>query len=81
MRNYNRMSPAELTARYTPAIAWSERLAAWSLHPESVIVGQPEFLVALEQLLRRTPAPVLRDYLRMRLVDTYAATLERAVRK
>ena len=75
VRNYNRMSPAELTARYTPAIAWSERLAAWSLRPETVIVGQPEFLVSLEQLLHHTPAPVLRDYLRMRLVDTYATTL------
>ena len=75
VRNYNRMSPAELTARYTPTIAWSERLAAWSLRPESVIVGQPEFLVVLDQLLRHTPAPVLRDYLRMQLVDTYAAAL------
>jgi len=75
VRNYNRISPAELTAHYTPTIAWGERLAAWSLRPETVIVGQPEFLVVLDQLLRRTPAPVLRDYLRMRLVETYATTL------
>jgi len=75
VRNYNRISPAELTAHYTPTIAWGERLAAWSLRPETVIVGQPEFLMVLDQLLRRTPAPVLRDYLRMRLVDTYATTL------
>jgi len=78
LRNYHRMSPAEVTARYTPSVQWSERLAAWSIHPEFVIVGQPEFLVRVELLLHRTPAPVLRDYLRLRLLDSYATTLSRA---
>jgi putative endopeptidase len=75
IKNYHRMSPAEVTARYTPTIAWSERLAAWSIRPEFVIVGQPEFYVRVELLLHRTPVSVLRDYLRARLVDAYAATL------
>ncbi len=77
LRNYNRISPSEITARYTPSIQWGERLAAWTLRPEFVIVGQPEFLVRVELLLHRTPVPVLRDYLRVRLVDRYAATLGR----
>jgi len=74
-KNYNKMTPADLTTKYTPSILWNERLAAWNLHPDSVIVGQPEFFAELEKLLRRTPVPVLRDYLRVRLVDAYAEYL------
>lgn len=78
IKNYHRMSPSEVTARYTPTVQWSERLAAWSIRPEFVIVGQPEFYVRVELLLHRTPIAALRDYLRMRLLDTYADTLDRS---
>jgi putative endopeptidase len=77
IRNYHRMSPAEVTARYTPTIQWGERLAAWSIRPEFVVVGQPEFYVRVELLLHRTPVAALRDYLRVRLLDAYADTLSR----
>ena len=76
-KNYNRMSPAELTAKYTPSIAWSDQLAAWRLHPDFVIIGQPEFFVGVERLLKRTPVSVLRDYLRVHLLDAYALTLSK----
>ena len=76
-RNYNRLTPAALTAKYTPSIDWSVRLRAWNLRPEFVIVGQPEFFAALEKLLHQTPVPVLRDYLRVHLLDTYSATLSK----
>jgi putative endopeptidase len=71
-RNYNKMSLAELTKKYTPAIAWSSRLQGLNLAPEYVIVGQPEFFSGLQAQLKKTPAPVLRDYLRVHLVDTMA---------
>ncbi len=74
-KNYNKMAPADFTGKFTPAIAWSERLKAWKLSPETVIVGQPEFFGGLQALLARTPIPVLRDYLRVHLADTYAAYL------
>ena len=77
-KNYNRMSPAELTAKYTPEIDWSARLAAWNLHPEYVIVGQPEFFSGLQKQLDNTPLPVLQDYLRLGLVDAYAPYLSKA---
>lgn len=71
-KNYNKMAPAELTAKYTPSIDWTARLAAWNLHPSYLIVGQPEFFAAEDRLLRETPLPVLQDYLRYHLVDAYA---------
>lgn len=74
-KNYNKMSPAQLTARYSPSINWRERLQAWQLAPAAVIVGQPEFFTALNRLLASTPVPVLRDYLRLHLADSYAPYL------
>lgn len=74
-KNYNKMAPADLTAKYTPSIAWNTRLADWKLPASTVIVGQPEFFSGLQALLAKTPVPVLRDYLRVHLVDSYASYL------
>lgn len=77
-KNYNKMTPADLTAKVTPSIAWDDRLAAWNLHPQSVIVGQPDYLAAMDKLVQETPVAVLRDYLRYHLVDGYAPYLGEA---
>lgn len=74
-KNYNAMTPEALTARYTPGIRWRQELAGWQLDPKAVIVGQPEFFRALDQTLRRTPVPVLRDYMRLHLLAAYAPYL------
>jgi putative endopeptidase len=71
-KNYNKMSPSELTGRYTPSIDWAARLGAWGVHPSYLIVGQPEFFAAMDKLVAATPLPVLQDYLRYHLVDNYA---------
>ncbi|HKC80960.1 MAG TPA: M13 family metallopeptidase, partial [Gemmatimonadaceae bacterium] len=77
--NYNKMTPAQLTSKYTPAINWAERLAVWNLRPDSVVVGQPEFFTALQSLIQSTPAPVLQDYLRFQLVSQYSPYLSNAL--
>jgi putative endopeptidase len=71
-KNYNKMTPAELTAKYTPSLDWTARLAQWGVEPDYVIVGQPEYFAAMDSLVRDTPVPVLQDYLRYHLVDDYA---------
>jgi putative endopeptidase len=76
-KNYNKMSPANLTSKHTKLIDWDSRLSAMSLHTNYVIVGQPEFFTALNRLLAKTPIPVLKDYLRVRLVSDYAEYLGR----
>jgi putative endopeptidase len=78
-KNYHRMTPAEATSKLTPSIDWTARLAEYGLRPAHVIVGQPEFFTGLEQLLGRTPAATLQDYLRLRLLDAYAAGLTKAI--
>jgi len=78
-KNYNKMAPAEFTQKYTPAIVWAERLQGWKLDAPYLIVGQPEFFAGLQAQLKSTPTPVLRDYLRVQLVDSYASALNKAV--
>ncbi len=76
-KNYNKMSPAALTRKYTPSIAWLQRMQQWRLAPGYLIVGQPEFFSGLEAQLARTPVATLRDYLRLRLVDAYSPYLSK----
>lgn len=73
--NYHKMAPTELTRSHTPAIDWAARFSGWGIAPAQVIVGQPEFLAALDGQLRNTPPGVLRDYLRLQLLSAYADTL------
>ncbi|MES2921496.1 MAG: M13 family metallopeptidase [Verrucomicrobiota bacterium] len=77
-KNYHPMTPSDLTGNHTPLIDWQRRLAAMSLRPDVVIVGQPEYFTALNQLLTKTPLPVLKDYLRIQLIAIYAAFLDKA---
>jgi putative endopeptidase len=77
--NYNKMSPAELAKGYTPSIDWSARLARMHLDAPTVIVGQPKFFAAVEKTLTTTSSDVLKDYLRLRLVSSYAPYLNQAV--
>ncbi|MGH9488277.1 MAG: M13 family metallopeptidase [Terriglobales bacterium] len=74
-QNYHAMAPQVLTARYTPAIRWRQKLAEWNLPAKTVIVGQPGFFAALDRNLLATPVPALRDYLRLRLMAAYAPYL------
>ncbi|MEP6939768.1 MAG: M13 family metallopeptidase [Rudaea sp.] len=74
-KNYNKMTPAELTKKFTPSIDWTARFKAWNVGADNVIVGQPEFLGGLETLIGKTPVLVLRDYLRVHYVDAYAPYL------
>jgi putative endopeptidase len=75
LANYHRMTLAQLTREHTPSINWSDRLASWGLHPDSLVVRQPEYFDALERVLAHTSVPVLKDYLRLRLLSGYAAYL------
>ncbi len=79
VRNYNKMTVADVRQKHTPSIAWDDQLAGWNLRPSYVVVGQPEFFTGVEALLKKTPVPVLRDYLRFHLVSEYAAYLNKDI--
>src|SRR5438552_13178699 len=39
VRNYNQLSPGELTKKHTPGITWTDRLKVWKLGTDEIIVG------------------------------------------
>jgi putative endopeptidase len=76
--NYNKMSIAELN-KLTSAIDWQSIIATIGLKKvDTIIVGQPEFLVALNALLKSTDIQTLKDYMSFHLVNDYASYLSAA---
>jgi len=76
--NYNKMAISDLSKKY-PVMNWEKFLSATGVkHIDSVIVGQPEFFAALDGILKSTPVPVLKNYLRFHLLEHYADALPNA---
>ena len=76
--NYNKMSIAELN-KLTSAINWQSIIATIGLKKvDTIIVGQPEFLIALNALLKSTDIQTLKDYMSFHLVNDYASYLSAA---
>jgi putative endopeptidase len=75
-KNYHKMSVAELQ-RLMPAFHWGAYLQQTGIaHLDSVIVGQPEFLKALDDELKNTSLQDWKDYLAFHLVSGSAPYLD-----
>ena len=76
VKTYNKLAFAQL-ARLAPRMDWSAYLAGTGVagKAESVIVGQPSYLKGLDGLLRTTPLPTWKAYLRWHLISDYAPYL------
>jgi putative endopeptidase len=73
--NYNKMSFSKLSKAY-PSIDFSAFMAFANVNPDSVIVGQPEFLAALNREIKTTPLTVWKDYLRFNLLRGLSPNLD-----
>lgn len=77
-KNYNKMSVAAIS-KLTPSIDWKEMLVkAGIANPDTIIVGQPEFLQEVEKILKTTGPEEWKAYLRWRLIDNASAYLNKA---
>jgi putative endopeptidase len=75
VKNYNKMTVKRFKSM-TPRIDWSEMLTELGVpQADTVVVGQPEFFVALNRVLRNYPLEDWKAYLTWNLVDTYATYL------
>ncbi|WP_243345495.1 M13 family metallopeptidase [Parabacteroides sp. FAFU027] len=75
-RNYNKMSFNKLTAT-NPALEWQLTFQTVGLPKvDSVIVGQPEFVKALNGYLKSFPLSVWKSYLKLNLIGSYAEYLD-----
>ena len=77
VKNYNKMTVQELGA-LCPGLPWPEMLSALAVKGvDTVVVGQPEFLKALDGLVKKYTLDNWKDYLRWNLVNAYASYLSK----
>lgn len=72
---YNPKSVAELE-KMTPAFSWDTFLqASDAASTPAVVVRQPDYLTAMNRVLAATPLGTMKEYLRFKLLDSYADEL------
>jgi putative endopeptidase len=77
-KNYNKMAVSDLP-KMSPSIDWTNFFNITGIKKiDSVVVGQPEFFKGLDVLLRSTPLPVWKSYLKFNLLSDFAGTLPEA---
>lgn len=77
--NYNKFAVSNLK-KLSTSIDWNEWMtSAGVLGVDSVIVGQPEFFKALDQLLKKESIENWKDYLNWHLLRAYAPYLHKAM--
>jgi putative endopeptidase len=75
IKTYNAMTRVDLDAA-SPGFSWSAYLDGLGVPPTAtLIVAQPGALAAEAKVFLATPEPVLRDYLKLRLLSSYARFL------
>lgn len=79
VRNYNKMSVAQFKAS-TPNIDWATVLPTLGIaKADTVLVGQPEFYVALNSMVKSYPVADWKTYLKYNLINGYAPYLNKAI--
>jgi putative endopeptidase len=75
---YNKMTVAQLAA-LSPAYDWKGYLRAAGLGAATdVVVRQPDFIQAMDSIVKATPASTWREWMTYKLLDAYAGALPAA---
>jgi putative endopeptidase len=81
IKNYNKMTVAQFKAS-TPNISWEKMLPIMGIaKADSVIVGQPEFYIALDKMIKSYPIADWKTYLKWDLENTFASYLSSDIEK
>ncbi len=81
-KNYNKMASAAIKNKLTADIDWVKLLPILGIEKaDSVVIGQPEFLKALNQQLNATTLPVWKSYLKFHTISTFAPYLSSVFEK
>lgn len=76
-KNYNKIAVADLGKKFSN-IGWDQFFTSIQIRPDSVIVGQPEFITAVSNMVKATPIETWKDYFTWQLVNAYANSLPNA---
>jgi putative endopeptidase len=75
IKNYNKFSIAQFNS-LTPNVNWNEMLTNLKIkNPDSVNVGQPEFFIGLNKMMKSYSIDDWKTYLKWDLINTYASYL------
>lgn len=76
-KNYNKMPVSQLQ-KLAPAINWTATMKGIGAPPiDTIIVGQPEFYVALSEIMKTENPQTLRDYMTFHLISTFSPYLSK----
>lgn len=76
-KNYNKMSTADLT-KIAPGINWQTTFTGIGLPKiDTVIVGQPEFYKALNEVITKEQVQTLKDYMAFHFVNEFSPYLSK----
>ncbi|GAB4131119.1 MAG: M13 family metallopeptidase [Bacteroidia bacterium] len=74
--NYNKMAVADVKKKLTPSIDWAAVCEKQKVKGvDSIIVGQPEFFSGMNNTLKATDINVLKAYLKLHLIGSFAEYL------
>lgn len=73
-RNYNAMSIKDLQ-NLTPSVSWKSQFEKMGVKTDSVIVGQPEFLRAMDASLSKFSIDDWKSYLKVQLLNAFSEKL------
>lgn len=78
-KNYNKMTVAQVN-KLSPSINWSEMMTSLGLtNVDSIVVGQPEYISALDAQLKKTALHDWKKYLQWNLLNVYARYMNKAI--
>ncbi|SEQ34312.1 putative endopeptidase [Solimonas aquatica] len=76
-KTYNKYPFAEL-AKLTPGFDWNAYIEGVNVQKSpGLIIGEPSFFTAWDQLMQKTPLPTLKVYLKWQLLSAYAPYLSK----
>ncbi|MGC3977729.1 MAG: M13 family metallopeptidase [Paludibacteraceae bacterium] len=74
--NYNKFSASDLQKKFTPNIDWNKWTREIGITKiDSIVVGQPEFFIQLNKMLKSTNIDDWKIYLKWHILTNYAAYL------
>lgn len=76
-KNYNPMAIKDLQ-NLTPSVSWKVQFDKMGIKTDTIVVGQPEFLRALDASLTKFPVDDWKSYLKAQLVGSFSDNLSKA---
>ncbi|MDX1939258.1 MAG: M13 family metallopeptidase N-terminal domain-containing protein, partial [Saprospiraceae bacterium] len=69
--NYHKFVVSEMS-KQTPGINWQDFITKMNVTTDTILVGQPEYYIALDKLLKSTSIDILKDKIRFSIIDDAA---------